>query len=56
MLTISTILFESTSKNKRSPPVPDYSEKVIPAREKIHDLSQKKGIRKSNKKTKIVMS
>jgi hypothetical protein len=29
--------------------LPFYKEKVDPSREKIHDLSQKKGIRKLNK-------
>jgi len=42
MLTISTILFESTSKNKRFFLVLAYSVKKYPrGREKVYDLSQK---------------
>jgi len=36
--------------------VPGYSEKVIPDREEINDLSQKKGFANLTKKIKIVMS
>lgn len=32
--------------------LPFYKEKVDPSREKIHDLSQKRGIRKPNEKNK----
>jgi len=51
MLTISTILFESTSKKTLTSSF-FYKDKVDPSREKIHDLSQKRGIRKPNEKNK----